>query len=367
MQQIASYWISKHGTDNCQTATAVAMAESGGNCGARNVNSDSHSSVDRGLWQINDYWHPECSDSTAYDCSGNAGCAVNVWKSSGWSAWATYNAGLHQKYMNDAAVACGYSDSEEVGESFTEMLDMKVQETCSPPTGAGCCGAPGGDVHNCPDSARTPDCDAQGACCCGFLGDSFKEMLDMKVQETCSPPTGAGCCGAPGGDVHNCPDSARTPDCDAQGACCCGFLGDDFLKPLDTLESTLQVGYSPTQAVSWADAHCGTDDGTECAEFASNAIKAGGSASGCFHTYVPDLDNCLKNNAGWKQTSFPCSSGSVVIWTDGTGPYHAAISRGDGTIDQHNPSRCGTSGSWGSNYCLSPPSFTATENVTVLV
>merc|ERR1719223_1636263 len=117
MSQIAGYWISKHGKDNCQTATAVAMAESGGSCSARNVNSDSHSSVDRGLWQINDYWHPECSDSCAYDCSCNAGCAVNVWQSSGWTAWATYKNGLHTKYMNDAAVACGYSAEEQALES----------------------------------------------------------------------------------------------------------------------------------------------------------------------------------------------------------------------------------------------------------
>jgi len=251
MSQIAGYWISKHGKDNCQTATAVAMAESGGSCSARNVNSDSHSSVDRGLWQINDYWHPECSDSCAYDCSCNAGCAVSVWQSSGWTAWATYKNGLHTKYMNDAAVACGYSSSEVAQEQ--------------------------------------------------------------------------------------------------------------------ALESSVQVGYNPSAAVQWADANCATDDGTECAEFASNAIKAGGHANGCFFTWVPDLDNCLRNNAGWKQTSFPCSKGSVVIWSDSQGPYHAAISRGDGTIDQHNPSRCQTSGSWGSNYCLSPPSFTATANETVMV
>merc|ERR1711977_737661 len=68
-------------------------------------------------------------------------------------------------------------------------------------------------------------------------------------------------------------------------------------------------------------------------------------------------DSCLKKNAGWKQTSFPCSKGSVVIWYDSQGPYHAAISRGDGTIDQHNPNRCQSSGSWGDNYCLTPPSF----------
>merc|ERR1711976_1068151 len=244
---IAQYWNSHGSASACPIAVAVALAESSGNCGATHHNSDTHSTTDRGLWQINDYWHPECSDSCAYDCSCNAGCAVNVWQSSGWTAWATYKNGLHQKYMNDAAVACGYSAEEQA------------------------------------------------------------------------------------------------------------------------LESSVQVAYNPSAAVQWADANCATDDGTECAEFASNAIKAGGHANGCFFTWVPDLDNCLRNNAGWKQTSFPCSKGSVVIWYDGQGPYHAAISRGDGTIDQHNPSRCQSSGSWGSNYCLSPPSFTATANETVMV
>merc|ERR1712070_1036762 len=108
-------------------------AESGGNCGARHVNGDSHSSVDRGLWQINDYWHPECSNSCAYDCSCNAGCAVSFWKSSGWSAWATWKAGAHQKYMNDAAVACGYS-LEELEE---ETLASSPQVGYSPDAAVG--------------------------------------------------------------------------------------------------------------------------------------------------------------------------------------------------------------------------------------
>ena len=29
------------------------------------------------------------------------------------------------------------------------------------------------------------------------------------------------CCEAPSHDANNCPDSARTKDCDAKGACCC--------------------------------------------------------------------------------------------------------------------------------------------------
>lgn len=119
---------------------------------------------------------------------------------------------------------------------------------------------------------------------------------------------------------------------------------------------TIADAYSPSAAIAWSGQHCSDSDGTECAEFASNALRAGGHTM-CYATWVPTLDSCLKGTAGWKQTSFPCSAGCVVIWYDSQGPMHAAVSRGGGSIDQHNPSRCGTSGSWGSNYCLCPPYF----------
>jgi hypothetical protein len=41
------------------------------------------------------------------------------------------------------------------------------------------------------------------------------------TQSSCTGP-GESCCPAPGGDVNNCPDSARTTDCDAKKSCCCG-------------------------------------------------------------------------------------------------------------------------------------------------
>merc|ERR1719215_1485072 len=100
--QIAAVWSGS----NCATAVAVALAESSGNCKASHTNSGG--SIDRGLWQVNSKWHPECSDSCAYDCSCNAGCAKSI--SSGgkdWTPWATYNAGAHLKYMSQAQAACG--------------------------------------------------------------------------------------------------------------------------------------------------------------------------------------------------------------------------------------------------------------------
>ena len=39
-------------------------------------------------------------------------------------------------------------------------------------------------------------------------------------SDTCTGPHES-CCEAPMGDPGNCPDSARTSDCDAKGSCCC--------------------------------------------------------------------------------------------------------------------------------------------------
>jgi hypothetical protein len=100
--QIAALWTGS----NCATAVAVALAESSGNCNAHHTNDGG--TIDRGLWQVNDYWHPECSDSCAYDCSCNAGCAKSIsGGGSDWTPWATYNAGAHLKYMSQAQAACG--------------------------------------------------------------------------------------------------------------------------------------------------------------------------------------------------------------------------------------------------------------------
>jgi hypothetical protein len=116
---------------------------------------------------------------------------------------------------------CGFAD-------FLARQTVALTEenpTCSGP-GEFCCEAPGGDVSNCPASARTSNCDAKGSCCCG-LADVLGQTAELTLENpTCSGP-GEFCCEAPGGDVNNCPGSARTSNCDAKGSCCCGFA--DFL------------------------------------------------------------------------------------------------------------------------------------------
>jgi len=99
--QIAGLWKGS----NCATAVAVALAESSGNCKAQNVNKGG--SIDRGLWQINNYYHSECSDSCAYDCTCNAGCAKSVSSGgSNWQPWSTYNSGAYKSHLAAAEAAC---------------------------------------------------------------------------------------------------------------------------------------------------------------------------------------------------------------------------------------------------------------------
>ena len=108
MKGVASVWKRNGGSSSaCPTAVAVAWAESRGDTKARGQNSNSY---DRGLWQINSYWHRDVSDSCAYDKNCNAKNAVRISRNGGkWSPWATYNDGLHRRWMNDAKKACGGS------------------------------------------------------------------------------------------------------------------------------------------------------------------------------------------------------------------------------------------------------------------
>lgn len=93
------WWLAKivgGGHGDTRTAAAVAGAESSGRPWAFNVNTDTHRSVDRGLWQLNSFWHAEVSDECAYRALCNARNAYRI--SNGWrefTQWSTFNAGLH--------------------------------------------------------------------------------------------------------------------------------------------------------------------------------------------------------------------------------------------------------------------------------
>ncbi|MFI6653391.1 hypothetical protein ACIBI8_38090, partial [Streptomyces sp. NPDC050529] len=92
--------------DGLVTAVAVALAESSCNPSASNVQNNTPPSTDRGLWQINSYWHAEVDDACAYDAQCNANAAFDI--SSGganWEPWSTYNQGMHWRHMDEARAA----------------------------------------------------------------------------------------------------------------------------------------------------------------------------------------------------------------------------------------------------------------------
>lgn len=86
-RQLREAWIKAGGDpDVADQAAAVAYYESdGGNPNAINANSDSHHSVDKGLFQINTYWNPK--DAT-YDVEQNLKAAVKLSNNGqDWSQW----------------------------------------------------------------------------------------------------------------------------------------------------------------------------------------------------------------------------------------------------------------------------------------
>jgi hypothetical protein len=91
-------------------AVAVALAESRCVPSAVNTNGPtsgcSGGSRDRGLWQINDCYHPSVTDACAFTPQCNADAAFSI--SSGgvnWHPWSTYNNGLYTAWLDDAQAA----------------------------------------------------------------------------------------------------------------------------------------------------------------------------------------------------------------------------------------------------------------------
>jgi len=80
-------------------ATAIAKAESGFRPWITNTAGNTHG-IDRGLWQINSYWHPEVSASCALSASCNARAAMRISKqATRWSEWWTWKNGKHLPFM----------------------------------------------------------------------------------------------------------------------------------------------------------------------------------------------------------------------------------------------------------------------------
>jgi len=81
---------------------AIAQAESGLRTDAQHVNNDG--SLDRGILQINKRWHPEVSDSCAYNalCSFQQGYRISN-SGTNFNPWSTYTSGLYLRYLSSGA------------------------------------------------------------------------------------------------------------------------------------------------------------------------------------------------------------------------------------------------------------------------
>jgi peptidoglycan hydrolase-like protein with peptidoglycan-binding domain len=96
--------------DGLVLAVAVAKAESGWDPKARAVNTDARHSVDRGLWQINSFWHPEVSDDDAFDPAGCARAAFAISdRGRNWKPWSTFNNGSYRQFEDAVRQAMGSS------------------------------------------------------------------------------------------------------------------------------------------------------------------------------------------------------------------------------------------------------------------
>lgn len=89
-------------------AMAVAIAEAGYTGQDNSTGNSPAGSVDRGLFQINSYWHSEVSNACAADPLCNAEAAFRI--SSGgtnWSSWSTWQKGIAQQYVSQATALLG--------------------------------------------------------------------------------------------------------------------------------------------------------------------------------------------------------------------------------------------------------------------
>jgi hypothetical protein len=90
--------------DGLVNAVAVALAESSGFTKALLVNENC--TRDRGLWQINDYWHPDVSEQQAFDPAQNAKAAYDISdQGTDWDQWSTWESGAYKDYLPDAEQA----------------------------------------------------------------------------------------------------------------------------------------------------------------------------------------------------------------------------------------------------------------------
>ena len=92
------------------TATAIAWAESGLRDDAVGTNGPTqgcpNGSRDRGLWQINDCYHPDVDDACAFSKTCNPVAMYRISsQGTNWNPWSTYTNGAYKNYLAGAQIA----------------------------------------------------------------------------------------------------------------------------------------------------------------------------------------------------------------------------------------------------------------------
>ena len=87
---IEKYICEKFGVYQCQTALAIAKAESDMKEDAINVNTNR--TIDIGIFQVNSVHFKKegCSPKELLDQYKNVDCSYTIWKSSGWFPWVSW-------------------------------------------------------------------------------------------------------------------------------------------------------------------------------------------------------------------------------------------------------------------------------------
>lgn len=131
-------------------AAAICFAESGGvtnavlyNCKDRasgrayssKTNNADAWSVDRGLWQINSYWHPEVTDAAAFDPKGAVSAAFHISHAfRDFSAWATNDGPTYHRYY---PIALSEAQAQLAGETPAAPLTAATAAVGGALLGAG--------------------------------------------------------------------------------------------------------------------------------------------------------------------------------------------------------------------------------------
>jgi hypothetical protein len=112
-------------------ALAIIRAESGRNPDAVNTVGNEPPSRDRGLWQINDHWHPEVTDECAFDPACSTAYAYKLSRGgTDFQPWVAYTNGAYLKHVEAAKVGLdGWQRVKALTGKLAACTDARTQLT----------------------------------------------------------------------------------------------------------------------------------------------------------------------------------------------------------------------------------------------